>query len=142
MFVAPGPYFLWVEQILAPTLKKGQIVFLDNVSTDGGCRLSCSRQRMSALMELSSDLGCRREQRRTQNSVGLPVCYFRHVTWQKGVAMAPAGKVLQIVTLQRWTPIRGVRSIRHDCPRGYFGKVHNSWCRWGGSVCDDDLRTP
>src|SRR6202162_74717 len=29
-----GPYFLaYVEQILAPTLKKGQIVFLDNVST-------------------------------------------------------------------------------------------------------------
>src|SRR5258708_6711089 len=29
-----GPHFLaYVEQILAPTLKKGQIVFLDNVST-------------------------------------------------------------------------------------------------------------
>jgi hypothetical protein len=29
-----GPYFLaYVEQILAPTLKKGQIIFLDNVST-------------------------------------------------------------------------------------------------------------
>ena len=29
-----GSYFLaYVEQILAPTLKKGQIVFLDNVST-------------------------------------------------------------------------------------------------------------
>ena len=33
-FVLDGPYFLaYVEQILAPTLKKGQIVFLDNVST-------------------------------------------------------------------------------------------------------------
>src|ERR1700688_1686368 len=29
-----GPHFLaYVEQILAPTLKKGEIVFLDNVST-------------------------------------------------------------------------------------------------------------
>ena len=29
-----GPHFLaYVEQILAPTLKRGQIVFLDNVST-------------------------------------------------------------------------------------------------------------
>jgi hypothetical protein len=29
-----GPHFLaYIEQILAPTLKKGQIVFLDNVST-------------------------------------------------------------------------------------------------------------
>lgn len=29
-----GPHFLaYVEQILAPTLKKGQIVFMDNVST-------------------------------------------------------------------------------------------------------------
>jgi transposase len=29
-----GPHFLaYVEQMLAPTLKKGQIVFLDNVST-------------------------------------------------------------------------------------------------------------
>src|SRR5580698_4373941 len=29
-----GPHFLaYVEQILAPTLKKGQIVYLDNVST-------------------------------------------------------------------------------------------------------------
>ena len=29
-----GPHFLaYVEQILGPTLKKGQIVFLDNVST-------------------------------------------------------------------------------------------------------------
>jgi transposase len=29
-----GPHFLaFVEQILAPTLKKGQIVFMDNVST-------------------------------------------------------------------------------------------------------------
>ena len=29
-----GPHFLaYVEQILAPTLRKGQIVFLDNVST-------------------------------------------------------------------------------------------------------------
>jgi transposase len=29
-----GPYFLaYVEQVLAPTLKKGHIVFLDNVST-------------------------------------------------------------------------------------------------------------
>ena len=33
-FVLDGPHFLaYVEQILAPTLKKGQIVFLDNVST-------------------------------------------------------------------------------------------------------------
>jgi DDE superfamily endonuclease len=29
-----GPHFLaYIEQILAPTLKKGQIVFMDNVST-------------------------------------------------------------------------------------------------------------
>ena len=45
-----GPHFLaYVEQILAPTLKKGEIVFLDNVTThlvDGrrsnrGSRRSC-----------------------------------------------------------------------------------------------------
>jgi transposase len=32
-----GPHFLaYVEQILAPTLKKGQIVFLDTTHKDGG----------------------------------------------------------------------------------------------------------
>jgi len=59
-----GLHFLaYVEQILAPTLKKGQIVFLDNVSThkiDGVEEAIAARGALAVFLPAYSPSACRR----------------------------------------------------------------------------------